>query len=126
MQLTADEAKAYDTVIFDGPSAYEQKLWPKHCVQETWGAELHPAIKVCRSQRPCAAVFRHGYLILQVRENGIFVYKGMNPDLDSYSAFWDNNKVSQTPMYVKLRERKITDLYVCGIAYDICVGEYRE
>lgn len=56
-------------------------------------------------------------------DNGIFVHKGINPDVDSYSAFWDNNKVSQTPLASKLQQSKVTDLYVCGIAYDVCVGK---
>lgn len=46
MQVTADKAVSTDTVIFEGPPMMEQKLWPKHCVQQTWGAELHPDLKV--------------------------------------------------------------------------------
>ena len=45
-QITAESAKLYDTVEFDVSSGIEQKLWPKHCVQETWGSELHPDLKV--------------------------------------------------------------------------------
>ncbi len=46
VQVTADKAVSTDTVIFEGPPMMEQKLWPKHCVQQTWGAELHPDLKV--------------------------------------------------------------------------------
>ena len=35
-----------DTVVFEGPPITEQKLWPAHCVQDTWGSELHPELKV--------------------------------------------------------------------------------
>lgn len=40
------EAVAYDTVVFEGPPITEQKLWPKHCVQDSWGAEFHQGLKV--------------------------------------------------------------------------------
>ena len=44
--MKADSAKVYDTVEFDLTTGTEQKLWPKHCVQDTWGSELHPDLKV--------------------------------------------------------------------------------
>ena len=40
------KAAVYDTVVFEGPPMTEQTLWPRHCVQETWGAELHKDLKV--------------------------------------------------------------------------------
>lgn len=50
IQLTNDEAQVYDTVIFENENEdckpMEQKLWPRHCVQKTWGAELHEDLKV--------------------------------------------------------------------------------
>ena len=55
-------------------------------------------------------------------DNGIFVHKGTHPDIDSYSAFWDNNKINHTDLADQMQKNKITDLYVCGIAYDVCVG----
>ena len=61
--------------------------------------------------------------MLQVVENAVFIHKGTNPDIDSYSAFWDNNKLSQTGLIDELTSRGITDVYVCGLAYDICVGK---
>ena len=51
------------------------------------------------------------------------MYKGTNPDIDSYSAFFDNKKLSHTDMEEFLRNRGVTDVFVCGIAYDVCVGE---
>ena len=51
------------------------------------------------------------------------MHKGIHPDIDSYSAFWDNNKISQTDLASQMQKKKVTDLYVCGIAYDVCVGK---
>ncbi|KAL4230997.1 hypothetical protein ACF0H5_011370 [Mactra antiquata] len=101
-KIKADDAKLYDTVEFEGPPRIEQKLWPKHCVSETWGAEIHPDLKIV--------------------ENAVYVNKGCHPGVDSYSAFWDNNKLSQTELVRILAKHKVTDVYVCGVAYDVCVG----
>ncbi|XP_022244231.1 uncharacterized protein LOC106461530 [Limulus polyphemus] len=101
-KVSAEDAKLFDTVIFEGPPRTEQKLWPRHCVQHTWGAELHPDLKVVR--------------------NGIRVYKGINSNIDSYSAFWDNQKMSETKLGAELRKWNVGDVYICGLAYDVCVG----
>lgn len=55
--------------------------------------------------------------------NAVNIYKGTKTDIDSYSAFYDNMKLSQTAMQEELQRRNVTDVYVCGLAYDICVGE---
>ncbi len=103
---TKTEAKSkvqlYDTVIFEGPPQMEQKLWPTHCVQQTWGSQLHSNLKVS--------------------SKSVFVYKGTQSNIDSYSAFWDNQKLSQTNLNEELEKKSITDIYVCGLAYDVCVG----
>lgn len=100
--ISAEDAKMFDTVVFEGPPAMKQRLWPKHCVQESWGAELHKNLKVV--------------------DNAIKVFKGTNPDVDSYSVFWDNKKLSHTTLLPELKQRNATDIYVCGLAYDVCVG----
>lgn len=82
----------------------KQRLWPRHCVQDSWGAELHKDLKVM--------------------DNGIKVYKGTNPEVDSYSVFWDNKKLSDTTLNAQLKMKGTTDIYVCGLAYDVCVGMY--
>ena len=41
----ADKCGVYDTVVFEGPPKTEQTLWPRHCVQESWGAEIHKDLK---------------------------------------------------------------------------------
>ncbi len=50
------------------------------------------------------------------------MYKGGNPEVDSYSAFFDNNKMGKTVLEEMIRKDGCTDLYVCGIATDVCVG----
>ncbi|KFB41390.1 AGAP001435-PA-like protein [Anopheles sinensis] len=100
--LNADNAQVYDTVIFAGPPPMKQRLWPRHCVQDSWGSELHKDLKVL--------------------EHGVKVYKGTNPEVDSYSVFWDNKKLSDTTLCAQLRLKGSTDIYVCGLAYDVCVG----
>lgn len=92
----------FDTVIFAGPPPMKQRLWPRHCVQDSWGAELHKDLKVV--------------------DHGIKVYKGTNPEVDSYSVFWDNKKLSDTTLNAQLKMKGATDIYVCGLAYDVCVG----
>lgn len=47
--LDADNAQVYDTVVFAGPPPMKQKLWPRHCVQDSWGSELHKDLKVSGS-----------------------------------------------------------------------------
>ncbi|XP_054721391.1 nicotinamidase-like [Uloborus diversus] len=100
--VVAEDAKVFDTVVFEGPPEIEQKLWPRHCVQNSWGAELHAE--------------------LTIAEKAQFVYKGTCPDIDSYSAFWDNQKRSQTSLSNELNERGVTDVFVSGLATDYCVG----
>lgn len=78
-----------------------QVWWPEHCVQGTPGAELHPQL----DKQPIAAIFR----------------KGENPDIDSYSAFFDNGHRAQTALDGWLKERGITHLAVMGLATDYCV-----
>ena len=60
----------------------------------------------------------------QFNDDGIKIYKGINPEIDSYSAFWDNKKYSCTELNSLLKEHNITDVFVCGIAYDFCVGKF--
>jgi nicotinamidase/pyrazinamidase len=79
----------------------EQKLWPPHCVQGTKGADFHPTLEI----QPVEAIFR----------------KGMDPEIDSYSGFYDNGHKKITGLSGYLKERGAVDLYFCGLAADICV-----
>jgi nicotinamidase/pyrazinamidase len=78
-----------------------QVLWPAHCVQGTRGAELHEAIDRSR----LAAVFR----------------KGTDPQVDSYSGFFDNDRRKSTGLDDWLEKRGVRQLYVLGLATDYCV-----
>jgi nicotinamidase/pyrazinamidase len=78
-----------------------QVLWPVHCVQHTPGAELHPTL----DRGPMAAVFQ----------------KGTDPRIDSYSGFFDDGRRKATGLGDFLRERQVTDVFVCGLATDYCV-----
>ncbi|KAJ8917476.1 hypothetical protein NQ315_005523 [Exocentrus adspersus] len=100
--VPAEKVQLYDTVLFDGDPPMPQRLWPRHCVQNTWGSELHKDLKVV--------------------DSAVKIYKGTNPEVDSYSAFWDNSKLTDTKLEAQLKMRNITDVYVCGVAYDVCVG----
>ena len=79
-----------------------QTLWPEHCIQDTPGAALHPALDV-----------PHAELILR---------KGFRRDIDSYSAFTENDGDTPTGLAGYLRERGLTRLFFTGLAYDFCVG----
>lgn len=76
--------------------------WPVHCVQGTEGAELAALLR----PEPLTAIFR----------------KGMTQDVDSYSAFADNAGQNPTGLKGFLQERGITRIFVCGLAYDVCVS----
>jgi nicotinamidase/pyrazinamidase len=78
-----------------------QALWPDHCVQGTAGAELHAGLDL-----------PHAELILR---------KGFRREIDSYSAFLENDHVTQTGLAGYLRERGLKKIFVCGLAYDFCV-----
>ena len=78
-----------------------QTLWPDHCLQHSEGAALHPALEV-----------PHAELILR---------KGFRRDIDSYSAFLENDHETPTGLAGYLRERGLTRLFLCGLAYDFCV-----
>ena len=59
---------------------------------------------------------------MQVHPRGRVIHKGINPNVDSYSAFFDNAKLGKTCLAEMIKEEGCTDVYVCGIATDVCVG----
>ena len=83
-----------------------QTLWPDHCVQGTSGAEFHPDLHAAGVVNAAAIVIR----------------KGMNPEIDSYSAFFENDGITSTGLAGTLRDRGITRVFCVGLAYDYCVG----
>jgi nicotinamidase/pyrazinamidase len=78
-----------------------QVLWPDHCVQGTTGAELSTAVDWRRTE----AIFR----------------KGTNPEIDSYSGFYDNGHLKSTGLSAYLKGRGVTVIYLAGLAGDYCV-----
>ena len=81
-----------------------QVLWPDHCVQGTRGAEFHPDL---------AGAVERAHLILR---------KGYNPGIDSYSAFFENDKVTATGLAGYLRDKGVKRCVLVGLAYDFCVA----
>lgn len=79
----------------------EQVLWPDHCVQGSEGAEFHPDLVTTRTQ--------------------LVIRKGFRKEIDSYSAFYENDNRTPTGLAGYLRERGIDTLYACGLATDFCI-----
>lgn len=81
-----------------------QTLWPDHCVQGTQGANMHSKIGPTLDKACC------------------IIRKGTNPKIDSYSAFFENDKTTSTGLSGFLKDRGITRVFLVGLAYDFCVG----
>ncbi|NBO20692.1 MAG: bifunctional nicotinamidase/pyrazinamidase [Rhodobacteraceae bacterium] len=79
-----------------------QVLWPTHCVQDTPGAAFHPGLRTA----PADLVLR----------------KGTRAAIDSYSAFFENDRTTATGLVGYLRARGITDITLVGLALDYCVA----
>jgi nicotinamidase/pyrazinamidase len=80
----------------------EQTLWPDHCIQGSGGAAFHPALKWAKAE-----------LVLR---------KGYNRQIDSYSAFFENDRTTPTGLAGYLRERGIDKITLAGLATDFCVA----
>jgi nicotinamidase/pyrazinamidase len=79
-----------------------QVLWPSHCVQGTPGAAFHPGLRTDAAD-----------LILR---------KGFRPAIDSYSAFFENDRTTATGLAGYLRERGVDSVWLAGLATDFCVA----
>ena len=92
------ERTAYETIrLAYGP----QILWPDHCVQTTPGADFHGDLQTSRAE-----------LVLR---------KGFRRDMDSYSAFFENDRQTPTGLSGYLRDRGFRRVVLAGLAYDFCV-----
>src|SRR5258708_25050792 len=78
-----------------------QVLWPDHCVQETRGAEFRPSLTI-----------PHAALVLR---------KGIRRTIDSYSAFYENDRKTPTGLVGYLRERNLTKVFLAALAFVFCV-----
>ena len=79
-----------------------QVLWPDHCVQGTPGAAFHADLNADAA--------------------GMIIRKGMNPSIDSYSAFFENDHTTPTGLTGYLRTREIKAVTLVGLALDFCVN----
>jgi nicotinamidase/pyrazinamidase len=79
------------------------QIWPKHCIQNTIGAEIHPDIN-----------------FKLIKGEYTFVKKGSKKDIENYSAFDENQKNGLKSI---LRLNKVEEVFVCGLAGDYCVKE---
>jgi exosome complex component RRP4 len=74
------------------PFSCNQRLWPQHCVQNTYGAQLYKDLKIA--------------------DNSFNVYKGMDPEIDSYSAFFDNQRVHKNDLSDKLLAKGMANTFL--------------
>ncbi|UWP89230.1 bifunctional nicotinamidase/pyrazinamidase [Aliiroseovarius crassostreae] len=94
-----DGKSPFDTIDMPyGP----QVLWPDHCVQGSEGAAFHPALLT----DPADMVIR----------------KGFRPEIDSYSAFFENDRTTPTGLEGYLRTRGVEKILMVGLATDFCVA----
>jgi nicotinamidase/pyrazinamidase len=90
--------KPYDTIeVAYGP----QILWPDHCVQGTGGAEFRSDLALTNLE--------------------LVIRKGFRPHIDSYSAFYENDRTTPTGLGGYLRERGFERVFLAGLALDFCV-----
>ena len=90
--------KPFETIdLAYGP----QTLWPDHCVQASAGADFHPHLAI-----------PHACLVIR---------KGIHHGIDSYSALRENDRKTATGLAGYLRERRLTKIFLAGLAYDFCV-----
>ena len=78
-----------------------QTLWKDHCIQDSFGAEFSKA--------------------LDATHFDYIVHKGLNPNVDSYSTFFDNNKLRETGLEAYLHAKGVKDLYIAGLTTEYCV-----
>jgi|SRR5215471_10593241 len=90
--------KPFDVIDLNG---LQQTLWPNHCVQGTAGADFSAELNTNKVE----AIFR----------------KGTNPEIDSYSGFYDNGHLKSTCLADYLRGKKVSEVYITGLCADICV-----
>lgn len=89
---------AYDTIQMQYG---EQVLWPDHCIQATHGASFHPDLNTASGQ--------------------MIIRKGFRKEIDSYSAFFENDHDTPTGLHSFLNGFGVEELFICGLATDFCV-----
>ncbi len=94
-----EDKEPFDKIEVHG---HPQVLWPEHCVQGTPGAEFPAELDL----QQVAAIFR----------------KGMDPEVDSYSGFFDLGRRQSTGLADWLKGMEIDEVHICGLAAEICVA----
>jgi len=79
----------------------QQTLWPDHCRQGTEGAAFHPKLEIDRAE--------------------LIIRKGFRSEIDSYSAFFENDRRTPTGLAGYLRDRGLRRIFMAGLATDFCV-----
>ena len=80
----------------------DQTIWPAHCIQGTKGAEFHKDLNILKANT--------------------IIRKGFRREIDSYSAFWENDRVTSTGLEGSLKSLGVNRVFVCGLALDFCVA----
>jgi nicotinamidase/pyrazinamidase len=78
-----------------------QTLWPDHCIQGSTGAQFHSGLRWIKAE--------------------LVIRKGFRREIDSYSAFFENDRHTPTGLTGYLRERGFTRVFCAGLAFDYCV-----
>jgi len=98
-------SRGFDKVIatqdWHPPGHVSFKLWPDHCIAGSTGADFHPG--------------------LDLKPVDLIIRKGTSPGLDSYSAFFENDRKTVTGLASYLSGLAIHDVYLAGLAADVCV-----
>jgi nicotinamidase/pyrazinamidase len=79
-----------------------QTLWPDHCIQARSGSQFHAGLDIPHTE--------------------LVIRKGFRPNIDSYSAFFENDHVTPTGLGGYLKERGFERVFLVGLAFDYCVG----
>ena len=94
--------KPFETIeLPDFNPPIQQILWPDHCIRGSYGAKFHPSLDDTRID--------------------LVVRKGKQQHLDSYSAFFENDHTTSTGLEYYLKGLGISEVYLTGLASDICV-----
>lgn len=96
---THPDAQAFSPITV---SYGQQTLWPDHCVQSTFGSDFHAGLDTDAAQ--------------------LIIRKGFRHQIDSYSAFLENDQKTTTGLAGYLQERGVTAVVLCGLAFDYCVA----
>lgn len=92
------EKEPYDSITKEYG---EQILWPDHCIQNSKGADFHPELETTKAQ--------------------LIIRKGFRAEIDSYSAFFENDQQTVTGLSGYLKNHNVDSIYLCGLALDFCV-----